>query len=399
MRIAVADYSGHAFPVSLSRELARRGHKVLHLHFVEFQSPKGRLEAMSDDPVTFAIEPISLGQPFAKHEFIRRRKQEIEIGRRFAARVKTFNADVVVGCNMPLDTIRELQRESVSRGRKFIFWQQDIYSIAIERILSRRLGLIGRLVGRYYRGIERQVLRASNAVVVISDDFTSYLKRDFDVDIDRVHVVENWASLEDISPRPKDNPWSRAMGLSNKDVVLYTGTLGMKHDPKLIVAVAEDLRTRPNTEIVVISEGPVAEYLREAATLRKLSNLKILGFQPFEDYCNVLASADVLLAILEKESGAFCVPSKILSYMCAGRPIAMSGPLDNLSARILRESGGGVIVDSGNVMGFLAAVRGFLDDSRSGIEVGYAGRAYAEASFNVAGKADRFEQIFDVSKQ
>ena len=43
MRIVVNDYSGHPFQIELSRELARRGHKVLHLYSAEFQTPKGDL--------------------------------------------------------------------------------------------------------------------------------------------------------------------------------------------------------------------------------------------------------------------------------------------------------------------------------------------------------------------
>lgn len=393
MRLVLADYSGHAFPVELSHELARRGHEVLHLYFAEFQSPKGRLSVQPGDPAGLVIEPISLGRPFAKHKLARRRGQEIEIGRRFAARVAAFNAEAVIGCNMPLDTIRQLQREAAHAGRKFIFWQQDIYSIAIERILVRKLGIIGRLIGRYYRSIEGQVLRSSDAVVVIAQDFLSYLHRDFGVRKDRAHVIENWAPLDMITVRPPNNSWAQSQGVGGRKVVLYTGTLGMKHDPGLILAVAEALNDRPDTLVVVTSEGPAAEWLLEQAAVKNLKGLRVLDFQPFEVYPDVLASAEVVLAILESDSGAFCIPSKVLSYLCAGRAIAMSGPLDNLSARILEESGGGVAVNSGDGAGLAAAVKTYLDDPERRQAAGARGRAYAEATFGITDKADRFEAI------
>ena len=43
LRILVSDYSGHPFQVQLSRELARRGHEVIHSYSAGFQTPKGNL--------------------------------------------------------------------------------------------------------------------------------------------------------------------------------------------------------------------------------------------------------------------------------------------------------------------------------------------------------------------
>jgi len=87
MRIVVHDYSGHPFQVQLSRELARRGHEVVHLHCESFLTGKGSLRALPDDPPTLAIEPISLGEPFAKYSFRKRLLQERRYGRDLADRV------------------------------------------------------------------------------------------------------------------------------------------------------------------------------------------------------------------------------------------------------------------------------------------------------------------------
>ena len=72
LRVVVHDYSGFPFPVQLSRELARRGHDVLHLHCPSYRAGKGDLELRADDPPALAIEPIDMGGDFAKYSPARR---------------------------------------------------------------------------------------------------------------------------------------------------------------------------------------------------------------------------------------------------------------------------------------------------------------------------------------
>lgn len=393
MRIVIADYSGHPFQVQLSRELAGRGHAVLHLHFSEFQTPKGRLTVGPGDPATLRIEPISLGRPFAKHALVKRRNQEIEIGKRFATRIAGFEPDVVVGSNLPLDSLRVVARRSRSMKAAFVFWQQDIYSVAIERVLSERFGVVGKVAGRYYRALEKSVLRSSHAVVAVSDDFVPYLDERFAVARERITVVENWAPLDEITPRPKSNTWSCAQGLVTKEVVLYTGTLGWKHDPSQILAMAEAFRTRPNTVVVVASEGPKAKWLESQSKALKLPSLRVVGFQPYEAYPDVLGSADVLISILEPDAGHFSVPSKVLSYLCAGRPIVLLAPAQNLASRIVDSSQGGKAIAAGDTEGWVKAVRSYLDNPVMRQVACQAARSYAERTFGIQGIGNRFEEI------
>jgi len=393
MRIVIADYSGHPFQVQLSRELAARGHRVLHLYFSEFQTPKGRVTVGPGDPPTLQIEPISLGKPFAKHALVQRRRQEIEIGKRFAARMALFAPHAVIGSNFPLDSLRGLAGQCKRMQAAFVFWQQDIYSIAIERILCEKFGVAGRMAGRYYRAIEKRILRASQAVVPISDDFVPYLDEHFGVARERITVVENWASLDEIPPRPKNNLWSRAHGLADREVILYSGTLGLKHDPKQILALAQAFRNRLNTVVVVASEGPHAEWLQKQAVELQLPSLRVVGFQPYEAYPDVLGSADVLISILEPEAGHFSVPSKVLSYLCAGRPIVLSAPPQNLASRIVNSSQAGKAVAAGDTQGMIEAVGWYLDNPVMRQAACQAGRAYAERTFRIREIGNRFEEI------
>jgi glycosyltransferase involved in cell wall biosynthesis len=157
--------------------------------------------------------------------------------------------------------------------------------------------------------------------------------------------------------------------------------------------VAETLK--PDTEIVVTSEGKYADYLGAQAATRRLSNLTVLPFQPFESYSDVLASGDVLMAMIEPDAASYSVPSKVLSYLCSGRPIVLAADERNLAAKILRRSGAGIVVDPKDSSAFVNAVSHFLNDPIARKAAGAKGRAYADKMFDIGLIADRFEHIFN----
>src|SRR6266568_2982796 len=101
MRIVVHDFIGHAFQVQLSRELARRGHNVLHLHFPAFETPKGPLLPRPADPPGLAIEGLSIKARYRKYSFVSRLRAETRYGEVCNQRINAFKPDVVLSGNTP----------------------------------------------------------------------------------------------------------------------------------------------------------------------------------------------------------------------------------------------------------------------------------------------------------
>jgi glycosyltransferase involved in cell wall biosynthesis len=392
VRIAVCDYSGHPFQVELSRSLAARGHDALHLHFAAFQTPKGNLQIMPEDPPGFRVEGIGADITFDKTQFLRRRFIEAHVGRLFARRVAQFAADVVIGCNMPLDAQKQLHRLCRRRRVPFIFWLQDIYSHAIDHYLSARLGRPGRLIGGYYRHLEAGLLRTSDMVVAISDKFVPALEA-WRIGRDRIRVIPNWAPLSEVYPVAKHNAWARQHGLAGKTVALYTGTLGLKHDPALLVETAQAAGA-VGLELVVVSEGAAVDWLKQQKRERRIDNLTLLPFQPMEAYPEVLGSGDILLAMIEAQAATFSVPSKILSYLAAGKPIIASIGAENDAAATIAAAGAGMVTQPGDRRAFADAVLALAADPDRRASLGYNARAYAERNFDVEAITDRFEAIF-----
>jgi glycosyltransferase involved in cell wall biosynthesis len=397
MRILVHDYVGHPFQVQLSRELARRGHEVLHLYCSSFVTPRGALTRRDDDPSGFTCRGIALSQTIPKTNFVRRFKLEAEYAHGLIAECLAFQPDVVLSANTPSIVQHRLARWCRRHDARLVSWIQDIYGLAAYRLLSRKLPGVGHLVGRYFIALDKSSARHSDAIVVITADFRDVLTR-WGIDPSRIHVIHNWAPLEEMPLRPRENDWSRAQHLAGGIRFIYSGTLAMKHNPALLLEMARLLDRQAAGELVVVSEGSGVEWLTQQAAACGLKSLRSLGFQPFETLPDVLGSADVLVAILEPDAGVFSVPSKVLSYFCAGRPVLLAVPRENLAARIVVESGAGIVVEPSDVDGFCSAAQRLIESPDKRAEFGQAARRYAEMHFDIGRIGDQFETIVTGSR-
>lgn len=90
----------------------------------------------------------------------------------------------------------------------------------------------------------------------------------------------------------------------------------------------------------------------------------------------------------------FSVPSKVLTYHCASRPILAAMPCGNLAARIIRAQESGLVVPPGSAGGFLEAADRLRNDAVQRSLLARNARAYAESTFDIAAIADRFEKVF-----
>jgi colanic acid biosynthesis glycosyl transferase WcaI len=392
MRILVHDYVGHPFQVQLSRSLASRGHQVLHVYNGSFQTPHGELDRKADDPAGFEVHPIALSQEIPKMNFFRRFRLEAEYADKLAAASTSFRPEVVISANTPSIAQHRLASACRRQNVRLASWIQDVYGVAAYRLLRRKLPGVGHLVGQYFIALDKRSARASHAVVAITDDFRGILSQ-WGVDPTRVHVIHNWAPLEGLPMRPQENAWSKAQGLGEGLRFIYSGTLAMKHNPALLLELARLLQNDSLGQLIVISEGAGVKWLAEQAAIVKIDSLKCLGFQPFEAMPDVLGSADVLVAILEADAGVFSVPSKVLSYLCAGRPLLLAVPGENLAAKIVVECGAGLVVEPHDVAGFCAAAKQLADSPELRQQFGAAARRYAEANFDIERITDRFESI------
>ena len=213
---------------------------------------------------------------------------------------------------------------------------------------------------------------------------------EYGVSARRQTVIANWAPLDEIVPVPRDNEWAIAQGAAERITFLYAGSLGLKHEPLLLVDLAALL---PDALVIVVAQGAGADLVAAEVARRGLLNVHVLPSQPYDQLSNVLGSADVLVALLDRQGGEYSVPSKVLSYLCTERAILASIPLGNFAAQTIIESGGGVVVEPGAIDDWLSAARRLAEDEGLRSRLARDGRAYARRMFDIERIADEFDAV------
>jgi glycosyltransferase involved in cell wall biosynthesis len=395
--VVVHDFSGHPFQADLARRLAARGHRVLHLSSAEYVSGKGRLQRERGDPETLSFDQISLGRPFNKYSPAERVKWELEYGRATTERLADWPG-VVITCNVPLLAMASFVRAARRRRTPWIFWHQDVYSAGMADEAGRRLPAVAaKPVAAGLDRLEAWCARKAGHVIAIGDAFTAVYER-WRVDPAKVSVIPNWAPLDEIVPVDRDNPQAKSIfaGTNDADLrLLYAGTLGRKHNPGLLVDLLVAARDAGLSAVLsVVSEGEAADDLDQLASERPDLPMTIHPFQPAELLSDTLGSADVLVGLLEPEATKFSIPSKVLTYMAAGRPLIGLMPTDNPAAADIAACGG--FVDEPTSGGARRAADWLAErahDAATREEIGKRTRGVAEEKFDPHRITSAFEKV------
>lgn len=389
-KIVVHDFSGHPGQIRLSRELARLGHVVQHQYCESFTTGQGATAWVDGDPESFSVKGISLGAEFDRYSPLSRLLQEFRYGWLAIRAAVSFRPDVAIYSNMPLVPLVMVSVALKARRIPFVLWWQDVYSDAIGTHARARLGRLGGVVAWLVDRAECGCARRAAAIVPITDAFVDRLV-DWGIEQEKATVIPNWGALDEVVPRPRSNSWSAAHGLDAERVVMYAGTLGLKHDPSVI---AELLRcTPPDCRVVVVSQGLGRQWLEE--TCGANPRLLLLDYQPYEQLPDMLASADVLVAILEEDASRYSVPSKVLNYLCAGRPVLAIMPSDNAVAQVVTSNEAGIVVAPGDYAHVANAIDMLLSDEQLRTRMAENARSYAQEVFDMNEIAKSFARVIN----
>jgi glycosyltransferase involved in cell wall biosynthesis len=351
MKILLNDYSGHAFTYELGLKISSY-HNVFYCYADFFQTPKADFNSKKKSLRKICTNPISIKKKFNKYNFFTRIGREISYGEEVINLIKKSNSQLVICANTPLNPLLNILKYCKRNNIKSIFWMQDIYAEAIKKLLNKKFYILGTLISFYFYFLEKRCEKIADQIIIISNDFKKFLNKE---SLKKTHYIENWSAYDKINKNHK-NYFKKKLNPQNKFCLIYSGTIGMKHDSQIFFNILEKL---PNILIIISSEGKYAEKIRSLAYKNKV-NLELIKWIEPKYFYSFLSMADAFLVTLNKEASEISVPSKIYSYLYVGKPILGVMPKNNLGAKKIIQHKSGYIISPDNTDALVDKIKNII---------------------------------------
>jgi glycosyltransferase involved in cell wall biosynthesis len=199
---------------------------------------------------------------------------------------------------------------------------------------------------------------------------------------EKLTVVANGVDLDQVSLVEKNHK-RKALGLDGEFVVLYAGLIGHAQGVGIAVDAAVQLKKYQDVHFLIVGDGVRSESLKQKVAEHGLDNVTMLPRQPREEIPAFLAAADACLVPLANSDIKTAVPSKLLESWAYQRPVILAAAGE--SARLVRESSGGVVVPPGNPSRLAEMVLA-LKDNQEQLDI-YASRGCEYVKQNFARRA------------
>lgn len=207
-------------------------------------------------------------------------------------------------------------------------------------------------------------------------------------------------------PNPGDFAFSELGGVDGCPInfgagfnVVFTGNLGTVQALETILDAAEILREEAAITLILIGSGSRGEWLRSEIAQRNLPNIQLPGRFSLSAMPMIMSMASALLVSLVRSPiMSQTVPSKVQSYLAAGRPIIAS--LDGEGARLILEAEAGIASPAEDALGLADAIRllsGLPADELK--RMGNNARNYYEANFEPRLLARKLKQTLQEARK
>jgi colanic acid biosynthesis glycosyl transferase WcaI len=238
--------------------------------------------------------------------------------------------------------------------------------------------------GRLMEKLEYTSYRGAKGIIVLCSGFKDALvARRFLPD--RIRVISNPIDLEQIRPVLDDGGFRAEYRFSHSDfLILHAGSMALKQGLEYVVETARLLKNEnPEVKWILVGDGETRSLLQKRILEYGLTDeVRLLPLQPESKLPNVLGSMDLLLLNQLTTVKDSVIPGKLLMYMSSGKPVIAAVNVASQAATLLRESGGGLIVQPEDPAALVGGVKQLQADPVARSEMGRRNRAYAERHFD-----------------
>jgi colanic acid biosynthesis glycosyl transferase WcaI len=264
-------------------------------------------------------------------------------------------------------------------------WPESLAAVGVGQENSMLHRVLGAIAGFLYRH--------SQKIVVVTPAFKEHLIRQWRVPADKIAVVENGVETDLFSPENADVDLRRELGIVERFVICYIGTMGLAHGLDTMIAAAKQLQqTRPEVAFLLVGEGADKERIRALARDEKLENLRFVDQQPRERIPAFINASDACLVLLKKtELFKTVIPTKMLEFLSCAKPVILG--VEGQALQLLESAHGGIAIEPENPDALVAAIEDLMSSPMRCEEMGRSGRDYIVGQCSRQSTAETYLQV------
>ena len=273
-----------------------------------------------------------------------------------------------------------------------VFWVQDLWPDTLKSYFFTKNKIIQNLI----KILVKYIYFNSDTILVQSKSFiepvSKYAKKDKIFYFPNILIDFNKNTIVS-----KDNKINSELKktLENYKCIVFAGNLGEAQSLETIIKAAICIKKYKNCKIVFIGSGIKLNWLKTQINVKKLNNVFIGGAYPSHEMNNIYNLATGLLVTL-KDKDVFnkTIPSKVQSYLAAGKPIlaALSGE----GGRIIKESGAGLVCKSEDYLSLSKNIKLLLNmKKKTTKKLGEYGRKYYLDNYEMKKKSKELISIIN----
>jgi len=201
-------------------------------------------------------------------------------------------------------------------------------------------------------------------------------------------------SLAELGP-DDGSAFKERFGLAGKFLATHSGNMGVKQGLDVIVDAAKLSRGDESLVFLLVGSGAARERIQSRVAAHGLTNVRFLPLLEAAEFRGLLAASDVCLVTQQKTVSDIVFPSKVVTYLAAGRPVIASVNSGGEVAQAIKESGAGKIVAPEDGEALLSAIRDMQASSLR--EYGQNARTYANRRWSSARVLGHLERCLSLA--
>jgi glycosyltransferase involved in cell wall biosynthesis len=207
-----------------------------------------------------------------------------------------------------------------SLGIPYVIIAYDIYPQILDK-----MGILKKtnIIYKFWKWLNIIVYNKSAKIISIGDDMTEVIINEMCIkDRNKIQLIHNWSDKLKVFPvEKKDNKFIFKNNISEKKILLYSGTLGTTHNIEDILDAAKELKAKEEILFLFIGSGAKVVLVEDYINNSGNKNVMLLPFQPIEILCETLSSASLSFVCLDNSFTGLSVPSKSYGILASKVPI------------------------------------------------------------------------------